>query len=82
MPRRRRRGTEETPGERVRSRLAASPELELSDEELRALADEGIDPDDIRRLARERPEQAEASDHDRDTARDDVEGLALEAEEF
>lgn len=69
-----------TPGQRVRRRLSNQPELELTDEELRALADEGIDPDDVRRLARERRE-SEASDHDRDTARDDLEGLVLEREE-
>jgi hypothetical protein len=69
-----------TPGERVRRRLAAQPELELDDEELRALADEGIDPDEVRRLARERREQ-EASIHDRDTARDELEGLILEQDE-
>jgi hypothetical protein len=67
-------------GERVRRRLYDQPELELTDEELRALADEGIDPDDVRRLARERRDADEVSEHDRDTARDDVEGLALERE--
>lgn len=72
----------QTPGERVRERLAASPELELDDEELRALADEGIDPDDVRRIAREAEPQDEASEHDRDTARDAVEGLALEEGEY
>jgi hypothetical protein len=77
---RRRRGGagEETPGERVRRRLTEQPELELDDEELRALADEGIDPEDVRRLARERREADEVSDHDRDTARDEVEGLVIE----
>ncbi|HUH07878.1 MAG TPA: hypothetical protein VML96_08725 [Egibacteraceae bacterium] len=69
-----------TEGERVRRRLAAQPELELSGEELRALADEGIDPDDVRRLAREHSDLQEASDHDRDTARDQLEGLILEQE--
>lgn len=69
-----------TAGERVRRRLSAQPELELSDEELRALADDGIDPDDVRRLAREHDEQ-EASDHDRDTARDQLEGLVAEQED-
>lgn len=68
-------------GERVRRRLSEHPELELSDEELRALADEGIDPDEVRLLARERSDAQEASDHDRDTARDHVEGLVLEQEE-
>ncbi|HWB70684.1 MAG TPA: hypothetical protein VG452_00575 [Egibacteraceae bacterium] len=70
-----------TPGESIRRRLSEHPELELNEEELRALADEGIDPDDVRRLARERSEGQEASDHDRDTARDHLEGLVLEQEE-
>jgi len=61
-------------------RRSDTPEIELSDEELRALADEGVDPDDVRRIARERNDP-EASDHDRDTARDDLEGLTSQAEE-
>jgi hypothetical protein len=76
--RRTRGGGDLSPGERVRRRLSEQPELELTDEELRALADEGIDPDDVRRLARERNEADEVSDHDRDTARDEVEGLVIE----
>ena len=77
---RERRTSRDTPsrGERVRRRLAAEPELELSEEELRALADEGIDPEDVRRLARERGDQDEASEHDRDSARDALEGLVRE----
>lgn len=71
-----------TKGERVRRRLAARPELELSEEELRALADEGIDPDDVRRIANERQVLDETSDHDRDTARDGIEGLVEEREEY
>jgi hypothetical protein len=67
-------------GRRVRRRLVDQPELELTEEELRALADEGIDPEDVRRLARSRPDP-EASDHDRDTARDDLEGLVVEQED-
>jgi hypothetical protein len=67
-------------GRRVRRPPADQPELELTDEELRALADEGIDPDEVRRLARARRDP-EASDHDRDTARDDLEGLVIETEE-
>ncbi len=59
-----------------------APEIELSDEELRALADEGIDPDDVQRVARERRDAVEASDHDRDTARDHLEGLVLEQDEY
>ncbi len=78
MPRERKNAPQLSQGERVRRRLSAQPEIELSDEELRALADEGIDPDDVRRLARERREPLEASTHDRDTARDDLEGLVVE----
>lgn len=81
MPRERKNAPDLSRGERVRRRLAAQPELELSDEELLALADEGIDPDDVRRLARERRDSIEASDHDRDTARDELEGLVLEQED-
>ncbi len=80
MTRERRNAPTLTAGQRVRRRLADAPEIELTDEELRALADEGIDPDDVHRLARERREP-EASDHDRDTARDDLEGLVMEQEE-
>jgi hypothetical protein len=82
MPRERKNAPDLSRGERVRRRLDAQPEIELSDEELRALADEGIDPDDVRRLARERRDQDEASDHDRDTARDELEGLVLEQEDY
>lgn len=72
------RTREPSRGERVRRRLDAEPELELTAEELQALADEGIDPDDVRRLARDRGGPEEASDHDRDTARDALEGLVRE----
>ena len=65
---------------RARRREAGTEELELSEEELRALADENIDPEEVIRLAREDDEQ-EASEHDRDTARDRIEGLLLEQEE-
>ena len=65
----------------MRRRLSAAPEIDLSDEDLRALADEGIDPDDVRRLARESNDPLEASDHDRDTARDEIEGLVREQEQ-
>jgi hypothetical protein len=71
--RRRERGV--SAGERVRRRLAAQPDLELSEEELRALADEGIDPEEVRELARQQPDEQEASIHDRDTQRDAIEGL-------
>jgi hypothetical protein len=66
----------ETPQRRSRRRESAAEELELTDEELRALADENIDPEEAIRLAREDEEQ-EASEHDRDTARDRSEGLML-----
>ncbi len=77
----RERGRGVSPGERVRRRLAAEPEMELSDDELRALADEGIDPEEVRRLARQQPEDQEASIHDRDTPRDAIEGLLLAEDE-
>lgn len=69
--------------ERARRRIDASPEIELSDEELDALADEGIDPEDLRRVARQRTADSDrpVSPHDRDTARDDLEGLTLEDED-
>jgi hypothetical protein len=70
-----------TAGARSRPRGDETPEIDLSDEELRALADEGVDPDDVRRVARERRDALDASDHDRDTARDDLEGLVLERDE-
>jgi hypothetical protein len=63
--------------EGIRRRLDAQPELELDAEELQALADHGIDPDEVRRIAFERRE-AEVSIHDRDTARDKLEALVLE----
>jgi hypothetical protein len=75
---RERPGAQPTRGERIRTRLRERPEIELSEEELAALADEGIDPDEVRRVARERHEQDEASLHDRDTARDDLEGMVFE----
>ncbi|MBA2528436.1 MAG: hypothetical protein H0V19_00480 [Euzebyales bacterium] len=81
MARERRNAPDPSRGERVRRRLSAQPELELSAEELSALADEGIDPDDVRRLARERSDTQEASEHDRDTARDKLEGLVAEHEQ-
>lgn len=74
-------GDDPSPSQRVRRRVMERPEVELSDEELRALADDGIDPEDLRRIARERSDALEASDHDRDTVRDELEGLTFEAEE-
>ena len=81
MGRERKNAPEPTHGERIRRRLTATPELELTDEELRALADDGIDPDEVRRIAREGTDPLEASDHDRDTARDEIEGLVLEQDD-
>ena len=81
MARERKNAPDLSTKERVRRRLSAQPEIDLTDEELLALADEGIDPDDVRRLAREPREPLEASDHDRDTARDELEGLVLEQED-
>lgn len=81
--RRSRTAAEPSAVERARRRIDASPEIELSDEELDALADEGIDPEDLRRVARQRTTDADrpVSPHDRDTVRDDLEGLTLEEEE-
>ncbi len=76
---RERRNSTPDPASRIRPRSEVT-ELDLSDEELRALADEGIDPEDVQRLTQQRREP-EASDHDRDTARDDLEGLVREQEE-
>lgn len=81
MTRERKNAPDLSSGERVRRRLTAQPELDLTDEDLRALADEGIDPDEVRRLAREGTDPIEASDHDRDTARDEIEGLVFEQEQ-
>jgi hypothetical protein len=63
--------------EGIRRRLAASPELELSGEELRALADHGIDPDEVRRIALADRMTDEVSEHDRPTVRDDLEALVI-----
>jgi hypothetical protein len=63
--------------DRIRRRLDAQPELELDAEELQALADHGIDPAEVRRIALERRKE-EVSIHDRDTARDELEALVLE----
>jgi hypothetical protein len=81
MARERKNAPGESTGERVRRRLTAQPEIDLTEEELRALADEGVDPDEVRRLARSGSESNEASDHDRDTARDELEGLVFEQEQ-
>lgn len=63
--------------DRIRRRLAAEPSLELSREELRALADHDIDPEEVRRVALTDREVDEVSDHDRPTVRDDLEALVV-----
>lgn len=63
--------------DRIRRRLAAEPSLELSQEELRALADHDIDPEEVRRVALTDREVGEVSDHDRRTVRDDLEALVV-----
>lgn len=68
-------------GPRARPAAGEKPETELSDEELRALADEGVDPDEVQQVSRRERDGQEASDHDRDTARDEIEGLATEQDE-
>ncbi len=77
--RRRSGGGEAT--ERIRQRIRAEPGVELSEEELRALADEGVDPEDLRRAVASDEEQ-EASVHDRDTPRDRLESLVFDEDEY
>lgn len=78
---RRPRAETEAARRRARRRGVNATELDLSDEELRALADDRVDPEDVARLADEENKEQEASDHDRDTVRDKLEGLLLEQEE-
>lgn len=78
QPRRTRNGSTAEP--RSRRRGSGGDAVELSDEELRALADENIDPEEVLRASRDDDEQ-EASEHDRDTARDRIEGMLLEQDE-
>lgn len=89
MTRQRRNAPSQAPGrdrrrssttDQIRRRLRAEPEAQLSEEELRALADEGIDVEELRRAA-SLPEEQEASPHDRDTPRDQLETL-VEDEEY
>lgn len=61
----------------IRGRLAADPALELDAEELEVLADHGIDPEEVRRIALLHDDAEEVSDHDRETVRDDLEALLL-----
>jgi hypothetical protein len=79
-PRRARAGAP-ADGARTRPRTAAEV-AELSDEELRALLDENVDPDEVARVAGEADDEQEASDHDRDTTRDRLESLLLAQEDF
>jgi hypothetical protein len=75
--RRARNGTQADGPSRRRPRDLTTEQLELSEEELRALADDRVDPDEVLQLAHSDDEQ-EASEHDRDTARDRLEGLLAE----
>jgi hypothetical protein len=66
---------------RSRPRGSAA-QADLSDEELRALLDDNVDPDEVVRVARDADDdEQEASDHDRDTTRDRLEGLLLEQDD-
>lgn len=71
------------PGGRVRRRGVATAAPELSDEELRALRDDNVDPDEVARVTRDAPDDGvqEASDHDRDTTRDRLEGLLADQDD-
>lgn len=85
-PRRTRGGGAADEGREPRSRPRDQAETrsDLSDEELRALIDENVDPDEVLRVTQDADADAaeqEASDHDRDTARDRLEGLLLEQDE-
>lgn len=84
-PRRARSGKpRDEPGQRrARARggeTAPGTSVDLTDEELRALADTQVDPDEAVRVAGAGDEQV-ASDHDRDTPRDRIEGLVLEQDD-
>jgi len=83
MARQRKNAPTGADGKRKRQRPAATGgELVLSDEELLALADEGVDPADVERLEHEvATTDQEASEHDRDTVRDELEGLVVNHEE-
>lgn len=67
--------------DRIRRRIAAEPELELSHEEMRVLADHDIDPEEVRRIALADRVVDEVSDHDRPTAREDLEALVVAEED-
>lgn len=83
-PRRTRGGAPPRDRQAVRSRPRdpAAGHPDLTDEELRALIDDNVDPDEVIRVAQDADdEEQEASDHDRDTTRDRLEGLLLEQDE-
>jgi hypothetical protein len=75
-------GPRDGSGQRRSRSRRGDPTPDLSDEELRALADTNVDPDDVVRVASDADDdEQEASDHDRDTPRDRIEGLLLEQDE-
>lgn len=84
-PRRTRSGAPESAAPSRPRRRGAAPvttEPDLSDEEVRALLDDNVDPDEVERVARDaQDDEQEASDHDRDTPRDRIESLLLESDE-
>ena len=83
-PRRTRNGAPDgAAGNRTRRRGTASVAApDLSDEEVRALLDDNVDPDEVERVARDaQDDEQEASDHDRDTPRDRLESLLLETDD-
>ncbi|WP_164709912.1 hypothetical protein [Euzebya pacifica] len=70
-------GPERVDGVRRRA-IVATAEIDLDEEDLRALADEGIDPDEVQVLARTPREDIDVSMFDRPSAHDDLEGLLAE----
>jgi hypothetical protein len=76
--RRRRSGAPAGEGPRTRPGGPPPPEVALSPEEVRALADEGVDPDDLQAATRVEEPLDEVSPFDRDSAREEIEGLLPE----
>lgn len=65
---------------RIRHRAAAATDdIDLSEEELQALADEGVDPEDIQILARTVDERDDISEFDRDG---ELDGLVGEEDSY
>lgn len=64
-----------------RRALAASSAIDLDEEELIALADSGIDPDDVQAVAQSPTDEGDVSIFDRTTPRDDLEGL-IEGDDY